>query len=58
MPPSIRVFLDIVSRAQAVILRSMGEALAITHQQTGVTPRHVRNLYNEAQQRSGILAPY
>ncbi|RPB24701.1 hypothetical protein L211DRAFT_745782, partial [Terfezia boudieri ATCC MYA-4762] len=41
----------IVTRAQAVILRSMGEALAIIQQQTGITPRHVQNLSKEAQKR-------
>ncbi|KAF8421670.1 hypothetical protein EV426DRAFT_195391 [Tirmania nivea] len=49
---------DIVSRTQAVILRSIGETLAIIQQQTGITPRHVWNLYTEAQQRGwepGIL---
>ncbi|RPB28962.1 hypothetical protein L211DRAFT_864606 [Terfezia boudieri ATCC MYA-4762] len=42
---------DIVTREQAVILRSLGEALIVIQQQTGITPRHIRNLYNEAQTR-------
>src|SRR5438445_10855909 len=42
---------NIVTHAQAVILRSLGEALVVIQQQTGITPRHVRNLHNEAQKR-------
>ncbi|RPB28146.1 hypothetical protein L211DRAFT_361523 [Terfezia boudieri ATCC MYA-4762] len=45
---------DIVTRAQAVILRSLGEALIVIQQQAGITPRHIRNLYNEAQTRDGV----
>ena len=45
---------DVVSRAQAVILRSMGEAMGIIQQQTGITPRHVRNPYNGAQKRGWV----
>jgi len=29
----------------------MGEALGIIQQQTGITPRHVRNLYDGTQER-------
>jgi len=32
----------------------MGEALGIIQQQTGITPRHVRNLYNGAQERGWV----
>ncbi|KAF8420374.1 hypothetical protein EV426DRAFT_612094 [Tirmania nivea] len=42
---------DIVARAQAVILRSLGEVITVIQQQTGITPRHIRNLHNEAQKR-------
>jgi len=48
------MFFDVVSRAQAVILRSMGESPGIIQQQTGITPRHVRNLHNEAQARGWV----
>jgi len=32
----------------------MGEALGIIQQQTGITPRHSRNLYNGAQERGWV----
>lgn len=47
-PP--RIF-DIIARAQAIISRSLGEALAVTQQQAGITQRHIRNLHNEAQEQ-------
>ncbi|KAF8418343.1 hypothetical protein EV426DRAFT_645420 [Tirmania nivea] len=42
---------DIITHAQAVILRSLGETLAVIQQQTGITQRHIRNIHNEAQKR-------
>ena len=36
----------IVTRGQSGILRSLGEALVVIQQQTGITPRH---FYNKAQ---------
>ena len=37
---------DIVTRAQAVILKAVGESLAVIEQQTGITGRQVRNIWN------------
>lgn len=45
------MFLDLVTRAQAIILRSLGETLAVVQQQTGITPQHIRNLHNRAKDR-------
>ncbi|KAF8423884.1 hypothetical protein EV426DRAFT_112507 [Tirmania nivea] len=42
---------DIVTRAQAVLLRSLGEALAIVQQQTGISQGQIRNLHNNTKAR-------
>ncbi|KAF8430295.1 hypothetical protein EV426DRAFT_556624, partial [Tirmania nivea] len=41
----------IVTRAQAVILRSLGEGLAIIQQYTGFSQGQIRNLQNNAKAR-------
>ena len=48
------MFFNVVSRAQAVILRHLREAPGTTQQQTGITPRHARNPYNGAQERGWV----
>ena len=42
---------DIVTCAQAVILRSFEEALAIVQQQTAISVRQVRNIHNKTKDR-------
>lgn len=42
---------DLITRAQAVILKSIGETLEVINQQTGINIRQVRNIYNKATER-------
>ena len=45
------IMFDIVTRAQAVILRSLGETLAVIQQQTGLSAKQVNDLHTEAKGR-------
>jgi len=42
---------DIATRAQAGLLKALGETLAIIQQQTGITQRQAWNIHKEAQNR-------
>jgi len=55
--PLIEMF-DVVSHTQPVILRSMGEALGIIQQQTGITPRLSVISIMEPRKGGGFLAPH
>ena len=45
---------NIVTKVQAVILRSLGESLQAIHQQTGISIRQIRNIHNSLQQQEWV----